>query len=63
MQGEGASLFASLPEHILLTHIWPHLGPYTRAQLRATCSQLRELLDSTRGPHMRINVLPEVRLP
>lgn len=32
-----SSSLTSLPQGVLVMHLWPHLGPYARAQLRATC--------------------------
>mmetsp|Transcript_18145 Transcript_18145/g.45734 ORF Transcript_18145/g.45734 Transcript_18145/m.45734 type:complete len:775 (-) Transcript_18145:1922-4246(-) len=46
--GADAELLTSLlalPPTVIAKHIWPHLGPWSRAQLRATCRELRALAD------------------
>lgn len=54
------SLLALLHEGLLASHIWPHLGPYARAQLRATCMPLRSLADGLLGPDLQATLRAEV---
>lgn len=53
-------LLLSLPELLLANHVWPHLGPWAQAQLRATCRQLRAVADGLLGPELRTALKEEV---
>lgn len=55
------SALLSLPPAVLSAHVWPHLGPWARAQLRATCKALQSEADRLLGPELRVHCFPEVR--
>uniref|UniRef100_A0A7S0RAH0 Uncharacterized protein n=1 Tax=Chlamydomonas leiostraca TaxID=1034604 RepID=A0A7S0RAH0_9CHLO len=46
----------ALPAGVLAKHVWPHLGPWARAQLRGACRELKETADEQLPAHEPIKV-------
>lgn len=53
----------AVPLHVLVRHVWPQLGPASRAALRATCRALRDATDSALPQTLRCSLHVEPPCP